>query len=390
MIYVGIDVAKNKHDCFITNSDGDILSGYFIIENNRKGFEHLYNMICSVTETLDNVKIGLEATGHYSRNIHAFLVEKGLATYLLNPLMTNLYRKGLSLRKMKTDKVEARTIAKMLISSIDLESYLYSSYHNDELKSLTRYRYTKVQERAKLKVSIARLVVILFPELEGFFSDLHLTSVYALLDEFPSATMIANAHLTKLSNLLSSSSNGAFDKNTAIEIRNAARVSIGSVSPMASLELRQTIRLIREYDAVINDIEASIKHSMHVLNPPILSIKGMGFRMGSIILAEIGDFNRFASSAQVLAFAGLAPSTYQSGQLESSHSKMEKRGSKYLRWAIIQATKYVCRWEPIFADYLAKKLAEGKHYNVAISHAAKKLVRVMYKLQTSNQTYSVI
>ncbi len=387
MIYVGIDVAKDKHDCFITNSDGEVLSGSFIIQNSRDGFDDLYDKICAATDEMTEVKIGLEATGHYSRNIHAFLVEKGLTTYLLNPLQTSLYRKGLSLRKTKTDKVDARTIAMMLMSGIDIESYTASSYHSDELKSLTRYRYTKVQERSKLKASIARLVNILFPELEPIVSDLHLASVYALLDEFPGASHIATAHLTRLSNLLVSASNGRFTKTTAINIRSAARKSIGSVSAMTSLELRQTIRLIREYDSVIEEIEASIQQIMAEMDPPITSIKGMGWRMGSIILAEIGDFNNFVNADKILAYAGLSPSTYQSGQLDSSYSKMEKRGSRYLRWAILQATKYVCRWEPVFQQYLAKKIGEGKHYNVAITHAAKKLVRVIYKLQTSGQTY---
>ena len=390
MIYVGIDVAKNKHDCFIINSEGEHLADPFMVQNNRKGFDDLYRKICSVASDLSDVKIGLEATGHFSRNIHGFLVEKGLTTCLLNPLQTSLFRKGLSLRKTKTDKVDARTIALMLMSDIDLESYSDTSYHNQELKSLTRYRYTKVQERSRLKASIARLVVILFPELEAIVSDLHLASVYALLDEFPGASQIASAHLTRLSNLLSTASNGSFDKNTALEIRNAARTSVGSTSATTSLELRQTIRLIREYDALIGEIEASIQQLMNEIDPPIISIKGIGFRMGSIILAEVGDFSRFSNPDKVLAYAGLSPSTYQSGQLESSHSKMEKRGSRYLRYAIIQATKYVCRWEPVFAEYLAKKLAEGKHYNVAITHAAKKLVRVIYRLQTSGQAYRAV
>lgn len=387
MIYVGIDVAKDKHDCFITNSEGEALSGSFIIQNNKDGFDSLFDKICSVAESISDVKIGLEATGHYSRNIHAYLVEKGLTTYLLNPLQTSLYRKGLSLRKTKTDKVDARTIAMMLMSGIDIESYTASSYHSEELKSLTRYRYTKVQERSKLKASFSRLVNILFPELEPIVSDLHIVSVYALLDEFPGASHVASAHLTRLSHLLTDTSKGRFTKETAVIIRDTARVSIGSVSEMTSMELRQTIRLIREYDSVIDEIEASIKTIMAEMTPPIISIKGMGWRMGSIIIAEIGDFSSFSSPDKILAYAGLSPSTYQSGQLDSSYSKMEKRGSRYLRWAILQATKYVCHWEPVFQQYLAKKIGEGKHYNVAITHAAKKLIRVMYKLQTSGQSY---
>ena len=109
--------------------------------------------------------------------------------------------------------------------------------------------------------------------------------------------------------------------------------------------------------------------------------------MGAMILAEIGDFERFDSPDKILAYAGLSPSTYQSGQLGDGYSHMEKRGSRYLRYALFNAAKFVCLWDPTFAAYLAKKRAEGKHYNVAISHAAKKLVRVIYKLQKSGQAY---
>ena len=106
-----------------------------------------------------------------------------------------------------------------------------------------------------------------------------------------------------------------------------------------------------------------------------------------MIIAEIGDFNRFSSPDKILAYAGLSPSTYQSGQLDSSYSHMEKRGSRYLRYALFNATKFVCIWDNRFAVYLAKKRAEGKHYNVAISHAAKKLVRVIYRMEITGLSY---
>ena len=136
MIFVGIDVAKDKHDCFITNSDGEVLFKAFTIQNNKEGFDELYQRIVTVTEDLAKVKVGLEATGHYSYNILGFLLDKGLTTFVINPLHTNLYRKSLSLRKTKTDKVDARTIAMMLMSDVNLKSYSSTSYHNEELKSL--------------------------------------------------------------------------------------------------------------------------------------------------------------------------------------------------------------------------------------------------------------
>ena len=212
-------------------------------------------------------------------------------------------------------------------------------------------------------------------------------SVYALLCEFPSARLVAEAHLTRLANLLHTASKGRYGKDTAIRFRDAARNSIGSVMPAKSLELKHTIRLIGELSAEIDEIEAAIKAIMDEINSPILSIPGIGYTTGAMILAEIGDFSRFSSPDKILAFAGMSPSTYQSGQLTNCYSHMEKRGSRYLRFALYNATKFVCKWDTTFAAYLAKKRAEGKHYNVAISHAAKKLVRVIFHLEKTGQAF---
>lgn len=178
MICVGIDVAKDKHDCFILSSEGEVLADVFTIPNNAEGFDTLLQTIHRCARPEDKIKVGLEATGHYSYNILGFLLDKGLHTFVINPLHTNLYRKSLSLRKTKTDRVDARTIAAMLMSDVDLKSYTDTAYHNEELKSLTRYRFDKVKERAKLKQSVSRLVTILFPELEKLVPTLHMASVY--------------------------------------------------------------------------------------------------------------------------------------------------------------------------------------------------------------------
>ena len=389
MVCVGIDVAKDKHDCFILSSEGEVLADVFTIANNRDGFETLLRTIRSCTGPMDKIKVGLEATGHYSYNLLGFLLEKGMPPFLINPLHTNLYRKSLSLRQTKTDRIDARTIASMLMSDVDLKSYTATAYHNEELKSLTRYRFGKVQERAELKQSVSRLVNILFPELETLVPSLHMASVYAVLSEFPSAKQIADAHLTHFKAVLADASKGRYDRDKAVEIREAARCSIGSAMPAKSLELQHTIRLIRELDKEIDEIEAAIKTIVADMAPPILTIPGISYRMGAMILAEIGDFSRFDSPDKLLAYAGLSPSTYESGKLKATgaYSHMEKRGSRYLRYALFNAAKYVCHWEPSFAAYLAKKRAEGKHYNVAISHAAKKLVRLIFALQTSGKAF---
>lgn len=388
MIYVGIDVAKYKHDCYIINSDGEVLFDAFTISNTLDGFNSLYQNILSTIKNPVQVKVGLEATGHYSYNLLGYLLDKGFPTYIINPLHSNLYRKSLSLRQTKTDKVDARVIASMLMSDVNLKSYSDTSYHNEELKSLTRYRFRIVSDRSRLKTSLKRLVTILFPELEQLLPTLHLTSAYALLSEFPSASAIASSHLTHLTHLLEKASKGHYSRDKAVALRDAAKNSIGSNMPAKSLELKHTIRRINELSSEISEIENTIKVIMDEINSPILGIPGISYRMGAMILAEIGDFSRFSSPDKILAYAGLSPSTYQSGNYESQYAHMEKRGSKYLRYALFNATIYVCHWDPTFSDYLAKKRAEGKHYYVAISHAARKLVRVIYHLESTGQLYT--
>lgn len=387
MICVGIDVAKDKHDCFIMNSEGEVLADVFTVSNSKEGFETLLQTIVTCTGNGGKIKVGLEATGHYSYNLLGFLLDKGLPTYVINPLHTNLFRKSQSLRKTKTDRVDARMIATMLMSDVSLKPYTNIAYHNSELKSLTRYRFDKVKERAKLKSSVSRLVNILFPELEKLLPTVHTASSYALLSELPSAKHIAEVHLSHLTNLLYTASKGRYHRDKAIQIRESARNSIGTYMPAKSLELKHTIKLIRELDSEIAEIDSAIKEIMGKINSPITSIPGIGLSMAAMIIAEIGDFNNFDSPDKILAFAGLSPSTYQSGKLNNCYAHMEKRGSRYLRYAIYNATKFVCNWCPLFADYLAKKRSEGKHYNVAISHAAKKLLRLIFALQKSGQPY---
>ena len=387
MIYVGIDVAKDKHDCCILGPDTEELFQVFTIRNNSDGYGELFHKIESVSKDKSQIKIGLEATGHYSYNILGSLLDHGYHTFVINPLHTNLYRKGQSLRKTKTDKVDARSIAEMLVTDKTLKPYTGTSYHSEELKSLTRYRFELVKERAKLKTSVSRLVNILFPELESLVPTLHMNSVYRLLQELPGAYFIASSNLTHLKALLADASKGHYGREKAIEIRETAKSSIGSLMPAKSMELRQTIHRIDTLTSDIKEVEQSIQKIMDECGSPITTIPGIKYRMGAMILAEIGDFTRFSNADQVLAYAGLSPSTYQSGKLISSYARMEKRGSKYLRYALFNAAIYVSGWDERFRLYLSKKRAEGKHYYVAISHVIKKLVRTIFRMEITHRSY---
>ena len=383
MLLIGIDVAKDKHDCFICDSEGNVIKDVFTFSNDREGFNLLLSFMPTSSE---NVKVGLEATGHYSLNLINFLIDNGYSPVVFNPLQINLFRKAHTLRKTKTDKIDAKLIALMLSSS-DAKPHLDLSYHVTELKSLTRYRSRLKDQLARLKISLARIIEIVFPELEDCVYSINQKSTMALLYEFPSKELIANAHLTRLTNLLKDNSKGRYSKYKALEIRKVASNSIGTSSDASSFELVQTIDMINFYSSKIDELDAKIKEIMIELNSPILSIPGISYNLGSIILAEIVDINRFDTPAQLQAFAGLDPATHQSGKFIATGVSMVKRGSPYLRWAILNASRLIAMRDPYFKDYYQRKRKEGKHHFVALTHVAKKLIRVIFKLLKTNTQF---
>jgi transposase len=390
MLYIGIDVAKHKHDCFITNADGEVLTDVFTIQNSMEGFMELYQTIKShqAHPSSENAKVGLEATGHYSDNLIGFLRRMKLAPVILNPLQVNLYRKGQSLRKLKTDKSDARFIARMLMAE-GFEPYVSPSYHTEELKSLTRHRHRMVKIQSMFKVSYDRLLNIIFPELEGFVSNTLGVTELKLLLELPSTEAITNCHLTHLTNIVTTYSHGRHRKEWAVELRELAKNSIGSNSPAKALELQQTIRQIVSIADEIKMIDDEVKTLVDATGTSLMTIPGISYTLAAIIIAEIGDINRFTSSAKLQAFAGLDPTTYQSGQFTGSRDVMVKRGSTYLRWALLTAARTVSRFDDAFGSYLNRKLAEGKHYNSAMGHVAKKLIRVIFQLMKTSETYQI-
>ena len=388
MIFVGVDVAKDKHDCCILGMDGSTLSD-FTFTNDKHGYDSFLGTVAGYCDEHDltNVKVGLESTGIYSTNLTNFLLAKHLSVKIYNPLQVNMLRKAQSLRKTKTDKSDARFLAQLLFSD-DSKPYSQPLYYISELKTLTRNRYRLVEMRSKLKVSVSRLITVLFPELPAVVWSVNQKSTHALLLEFPTARSIAEAHLTKLTNVLSDNSHGRYGRNKALEIRELAKQSIGLDSRATGFELKQAIRLIQNLQSEIDELEAEIKAVMIEIDSPVLTIPGVGFVLGAIILAEIGNIENFDNPSKLLKFAGLEPSVYESGKYKATDTPMVKRGSKYLRWALLQAARLVAYRDSTFGAYLLKKRGEGKHFYVAMSHVAKKLVRVVFHLLYSGETFA--
>lgn len=397
MLYVGIDVARSKHDFFIMGENGEKVAGPITIKNNLDGFTRLIQTIqeCSNAsesnvsdKDLRNVFVGMESTGHYGDNILHYLYEKGFTVYVMNPKLTSDIRKSTSLRKTKTDKIDCRAIANIVRTHREgFTPFTIKSYHVSELKSLTRYRQNLVSDRSRLKNSVKRLVNILFPEYDGIFSDIHGETSYAILNDFPGINKIAKANIIKLTNVILKASNNHYGREMAERIRKTARGSIGTISEVKSEELRDTIERVRQLSAKIAELDRRIDEMMKEIDSPISTIPGVGKVLAAIIISETGNMTRFKNPDKLVAYAGISPTIYQSGQYKAPVARMEKRGSRQLRYAIMQAAESVARYCDYYSRQMQKKRAEGKSYRVAISHVARNLLRLIYRMEITGEAY---
>lgn len=380
MIYVGIDVAKLNHFASAISSDGEVLIEPFQFTNDADGFYLLSSRLDSLPD--DSLIIGLESTAHYGDNLVRYLVAQGHQVCVINPIQTSTMRKN-NIRKTKTDKVDTFIIARTLMMMPSKHSITFDDLNLMDLKVLGRSRMNAVKQRTRLKIQLKAHLDETFPELQYFFkSGLHQKAVYALLKEAPTAKAVASMHLTHLAHLLDSASHGRFKKDKATELRVLARKSVGSPDSALSIQVVHAIEQIELLDSQISHIDAEIEDIMRFQSPVIMSIPGIGAVNGGMILGEIGDITRFPGPKQLLAFAGLDPSVYQSGNFHADRTRMSKRGSSTLRYALINAAHNVVKNNATFKAYYDAKVAEGKsHYN-ALGHCAGKLVRIIYKMLT--------
>ena len=387
MIYVGIDIAKLNHFAAAISSDGEILIEPFKFTNDYDGFYLLLSKLAPLDQ--NSIIIGLESTAHYGDNLVRFLISKDFKVCVLNPIQTSSMRKN-NVRKTKTDKVDTFVIAKTLMMQDSLRFMTLDDLDYIELKELGRFRQKLVKQRTRLKIQLTSYVDQVFPELQYFFkSGLHQNSVYALLKEAPTPTAIASMHMTHLAHLLEVASHGHFGKEKARELRVLAQKSVGVNDSSLSSQITHTIEQIELLDSQLFHTELEMANLVTCLHSVIMTIPGIGFINGGMILGEIGDIHHFSEPKKLLAFAGLDPSVHQSGNFQAQRTRMSKRGSRVLRYALINAAHNVVKNNATFKAYYDAKRAEGRtHYN-ALGHCAGKLVRVIWKMLTDEVEFNL-
>lgn len=386
MIYVGIDIAKNTHWASAMNSDGEILLEPFSFQNNTEGFQKFISKLSSFDK--QKMLIGLESTAHYGENIISYLFNLDYKIGIINPIQTSNLRKS-NIRKTKNDKVDTFII----IKSLSLNNYnlvTTRDINNIKLKGLSRSRHNLIVMRSRSKIQLASFIDQLFPELNQFFKgNLHLNVSYQLLKDFSSPKQISSLHLTKLSNILHDNSHGRYNKQDAIRLRELAKNSVGIDNPTLSLQIKQAILQIELYTEQIEEVENLSKQILDEMKSKLLTIPGMSYNQATAIQGFIGDINRFNKSCQLLAYAGLDPSIYQSGNFEARSTRMSKRGNSLLRYNLVYAAHNLVLHNKTFKEYYALKRSQGKTHYGALGHCAHKLVRVIFKMLKSNVDFDL-
>ena len=387
MIYVGIDIASEKHDYFMIHHEtGTIFSRSAVtVPNSDAGYKKLHSDIsalCGATGD-SKVRIGLESTGIYHTNIIRFLLEQNYDVMMINPILTNMARKAAKVHSAKNDNLDAQTICKYMIDYSDKFSpYTLSLYHNEALKSLSRKRFFIVEDLRKAKLAVNSLVQIIFPEFKTLFSNIYGDSAIAILKTYGTPKALARAHVNKVASLLHGRC-----KCTAEQLIAAAKNSVGISEPHYAFQLMDALEEMEHIARRIKSYDAQIKTYVDELCPNLLSIPGVGYTTAGLIAGEIRDIHRFHSAESLISYSGIDVTVYESGKYKAKNCIPSKKGSKYLRYALFQVSRIIWQHDPVFRTYYEKKQAEGKHYYVILGHIQKKVVRVVYSILKNGTSY---
>lgn len=387
MIYVGIDVASTKHDIAVTNNLGEILVTNFSITNDSNGFKKLHNLLVDLESSDSDLCIGLESTGLYHLNLTNFLA-LNFKVCVINPLLTSMTRKAQSVRSTKTDKIDALAICSYLEGNRGkLKFYTPPLYNTSALKSLSRSLFSLRKQISKHKVELSNLISKCFPEYLGFFTVFHCASSYKLLYKYPTPSILKNTRVDAIANSLGRVTNGHNKISFARLVKDTAKVSVGDTSDAYEFQIRMIIDIIRfltsKSDELLNEIKTIIDEHFAFF----ITIPGFSYLTAGLLIGEIGDVNRFSSFDKLLAYFGLDPIVYQSGNFNANNTKGSKRGSRYARYALFHASRITSQRDSKFIKYYTKKISEGKHYYVVLAHVSKKLLRVCYSILKSKQLY---
>lgn len=389
--YVGIYIAKHTHVCASKFEDGQIHGKTFAFTNDDEGFRSLLSRFEELEATPESTLVVMESTGHYWIPLWEFLDAHGFEIAVVNPVLTDAFRKADTLRKTKTDQVDALLIAEFARFK-RLGPSKVSPEETEGLKQLTRYRHHLVTERTSFKNMLTSIADRLFPELAGLFASNGSATAKAIMSRFGSAANVAASDIRTITKVISEASHGHYGREKATEIKEAARRSVGSTfaSDALAFEASHIASFIDHITEEIDEIDSEIARIIDPKTNELLqSIPGIGPVCAATIAAEVGDPNRFATPGKLMAYSGIDATKHQSGKFDGDKQHMSKRGSAPLRDALMTAADRARMYDPYFGDYYDSLKTRGKHHFVAVSACARKLCGVILAVLKEQRPYEI-
>ena len=386
MYIVGIDIGKNHHEASIVSPEGKQIGRSLRFATTHKGADSLMSFIFKNIGNSPCV-FGMEATGHYWYPIYSFLKAKGYTICVINPIQSDSLRK-MYIRQTKNDSIDSFLIAEVIrfgqfgTTSMADENIL-------AMRQLCRYRDSVISSRTEIKLRIGTIMEQIFPEYEKQFSSLWVSTSMGILEKYLTPENIENAPIDELFEIIKDKNHNRLTRAKAISIKEAAADTFGIkiAQDAFSFQLKQLIDRMNFLDKQIEALDCQILEYYEKFDCYLHTIPGIGIIGAATILAEIGDISRFKNSSSLIAFAGIDPTVRQSGEFNSTHNHMSKRGSPYLRHAIfLAATTCSFHNSPLNA-YYKKKRDQGKHHLTATGAVARKLTTVIYAVLRDSKPY---
>jgi transposase len=397
--YVGIDVSKFKHTVAIIDQNGEIRKKSFNISNSREGFDLLLNELGLLGEK-EQIKIGMEATGHYMNCLVRCLISNGYQVQIYNPSLIYKFRDSESVNLAKTDNLDAMLIAKY-VATHPFTSSPQLSYLIGEIRKISRAKYFLFGDKIACYNHLLRYLDEVFPEFVSFFKKnedgtrknmgrnlFESSTIRWLLSEYTSPQKMARMRV-ETGETLRRMSRGSISFNRFNQLRELAKNSIGYSTEVDEQIIRNLVTQVRIIDEEMDALNKLLEPIMEELNSPILTIPGIGINLAAMIIGEIGDISRFENPEKLIKYAGLDVKVYQSGTINHK-GHIRKRGSPILRYALALSVQKLRIHSPVFSEYYYSKLREGKATNVAIIATTRKLIRVIWKMMTTNQVFENI
>ena len=386
MYIIGIDIGKNHHEASIVSPEGKQIGHSLRFATTHKGADSLMSFIFNNIGNSSCI-FGMEATGHYWYPIYSFLKARGYTIYVINPIQSDSLRK-MYIRQTKNDSIDSFLIAEV----IRFGQFTTTSMADENIlamRQLCRYRDSVISSRTEIKLRISTIIEQIFPEYEKQFSSLWLSTSMGILEKYLTPENIENAPIDELFEIIKDKSHNRLTKAKAISIKGAAADTFGIkiAQDTFSFQLKQLIDRMNFLDKQIEALDIEIMKYYEQFDCYLHTIPGIGIIGAATILAEIGDISRFKNSSALVAFAGIDPTVRQSGEFNSTHNHMSKRGSPYLRHAIfLAATTCSFHNSPLNA-YYKKKRDQGKHHLTATGAVARKLTTVIYAVLRDSKPY---